>query len=1036
MTYEVNEPILNSPFDEPSRYWFIREGYEAELKEGRRPAIVYPPRESNTEWELGQVLKLSPPDEFFPGYEMTLVNRIRKEVKEWREQHYPGVSRTTLELLEYWNREGRQHRLFFAQKEAVETIIFLTESRADFRQGIHIPQDTPVDATLKAFIRYACKMATGSGKTTVMGMLAAWSILNKVSDRSNTKFSDVVLIICPNVTIKSRLQELNPDNGEASLYRSRDLVPSHLMDKLRQGKVLVTNWHIFEKRSPSTAGNDPAKVVKVGVKTTTTEVIKVAAKNETARGTRYLTLESLQQQITLGQIKVVEEKKDKQGNLKEVKVETTRYLESDAAWIKRILTQEVGNKGNILVFNDEAHHAYRISPSNNDEDDDEVAEYEQKESTIWIEGLDRIHKYREINFCVDLSATPYYLKSSKQNTNKPFEWVVSDFSLMDAIESGLVKIPQLPVRDTTGAEISNLAYFNIWQWIINKMTPAERGKGTNPKPEAILKYAQHPITLLGGQWEQTRQEWLESDDPRPPVFILVCKNTNIAKCLHEWIAEDIKPGYLPSCNLKSLRNNETETNTIRVDSKVVEELDSGNSKTDDNKWMRFTLDTIGKTQWAKDSQGRDIYPEGFEQLAEKLDRPLHPPGRDIKCIISVGMLTEGWDCSTVKHIIGIRPFQSQLLCEQVVGRGLRRRSYDLTEDNKFAEETATIFGVPFEVVPFKANPEGAKRKPEKRHHVYSVPQKSQYRLEFPRVEGYTQAVQNRVTVDWNEIASLTIDPFKIAPEVQVKGTLANNQGRPTVSGPGKLKSIDLNPYRQGKRLQELVFELAADLTRTYCASDQCEAPPHILFPQLRKICDRYLNEKIEVVEPAHIFDVFLSPYYGWVIEKLSAAIHPDTTAGEAAEIPRYEAHRGNGSTDEINFFTGKPVREVVKSHLNCIVADTDQWEQAAAYIIDNHPRTQSFVKNERLDFTIPYFHNGEDHDYIPDFIIRLNTPESNYLILETKGWDELREVKKAAAQRWCNAINADGKQGYWQYVMTGLIKVKEGIDQAWERVHT
>ncbi|MCZ8225714.1 MULTISPECIES: DEAD/DEAH box helicase family protein [unclassified Microcystis] len=216
MSYEVNEPILNSPFDEPSQYWFIREGYEPELKEGRRPAIVYPPREGNTEWELGQVLKLSSPDEFFPGYEMTLVNRIRKEVKEWRRQQYPGVSRTTLELLEYWNREGREHRLFFAQKEAVETIIFLIESRTDFRQGIHIPQDTPIDSTLKAFIRYACKMATGSGKTTVMGMLAAWSILNKVADPSKAKFSDIVLIICPNITIKSRLQELNPDNGEAS----------------------------------------------------------------------------------------------------------------------------------------------------------------------------------------------------------------------------------------------------------------------------------------------------------------------------------------------------------------------------------------------------------------------------------------------------------------------------------------------------------------------------------------------------------------------------------------------------------------------------------------------------------------------------------------------------------------------------------------------------------------------------------------------------------------------------------------------------
>jgi type III restriction enzyme len=1031
MSYEVNEPILNSPFDEPARYWFIREGYDPELREGRRPAIVYPPREGNTEWDLGQVLKPSPPEEFAPGYEMTLVNRIRKEVKDWREQHYPGVTRTTLELLDYWDREGREHRLFFAQREAVETIIFLVESRADFRQGLVIPQDAPVDLTLKAFTRYACKMATGAGKTTVMGMLSAWSILNKITERSDSRFSDVVLVICPNVTIKGRLQELNPDNGEASLYRTRDLVPSHLMDKLRRGKVLVTNWHIFEKRSPSTAGNEAAKVVKVGVKTTTAEVIKIGNKNETARGTRYLTIDSLDQQIALGQIRVIGEKKDKQGNLVEVKVETTRYLESDAAWIKRILTQEIGNKGNILVFNDEAHHAYRIQPNDTNEEveDEEADDYEQKEATIWVEGLDRIHKYRGLNFCVDLSATPYYLKSSKQNTNKPFEWIVSDFSLMDAIESGLVKIPQLPVRDTTGSEISNLAYFNIWQWIIKKMTPAERGKGVNPKPEAVLKYVQHPITLLGGQWEQTRLEWSEGDDPRPPVFIIVCKNTKIAKCIYEWIAEDIKPAYLPSCNLKSLRNSETVTNTIRVDSKVVEELESGHSKSDETKWMRFTLDTVGKVKWTKDGQGRDIYPEDFEQLANKLARPLHPPGRDIRCIISVGMLTEGWDANTCTHIIGIRPFMSQLLCEQVVGRGLRRRDYELTEDNKFQEETATIFGVPFEVIPFKANPLNAKRKPEKRYHVYSVSSKREYRIEFPRVDGYTQSVQNRVTVDWETISPLTIDPFKIAPEVQVKGTLPNNQGRPSISGPGKLENIDLNPYRKGRRLQELVFELTADLTRTYCQSENCEAPPHVLFPQFRKICARYLAEKVVVLEPAHLFDLFLSPYYGWVIEKLSEAIRPDINAGESPEVPRYEAHRGNGSTDDVNFFTSKPVRDVVKSHLNCVVADTHQWEQAAAYIIDNHPAVEAFVKNERLGFTIPYFHNGEFHDYHPDFIIRLN--QHNYLILETKGWDELREVKQAAAERWCQAINADGKNTiHWQYVMTGLTKVKEGIEQA------
>ena len=1032
MSSEVNEPILNSPFDERLRYWFIREGEEPQLKQGRRPAIVYPPLAADIDWNLGKVLKPSPADEFAPGFEMVLVNQIRKRVKDWRQQRYPGVTRTTLELLEYWNRDGREKRLFFAQREAVETLIFLREARADFLQGIYIPLDEPIDTALKAFTRYACKMATGSGKTTVMGMLAAWSILNKVNYRSDSRFSDIILIVCPNVTIKARLQELNPNNAEASLYRTRDLVPSNLMDKLRQGKVLVTNWHIFEKRSPSTSGDDAAKVVKVGVPTITTETIKIATKNETARGTRYLTLESLQQQIAIGQLQVIEENKDKQGNVISVKVKATRYLESDAAWIKRILTDAIGNKSNILVFNDEAHHAYRIVADQKDNDgEDEGAEYEDKEATIWVEGLDRIHKYRGINFCVDLSATPYYLKSARQDGNKPFAWVVSDFSLMDAIESGLVKIPQLPIRDTTGAEVSDLAYFNIWKWIMQKMTTSERGKkGADPKPEAVLKYAQHPMAILAGQWEEIRQEWAESDDPRPPVFIIVCKNTKIAKCIYEWIAENQQPVNVSPCRIESLRNTDTQINTIRVDSKVVEELDSGNTKSDESKWMRFTLDTIGKIAWPKDSQGRNIYPENFPELATKLNRPLHPPGRDIRCIISVGMLTEGWDTNTVTHVIGIRPFMSQLLCEQVIGRALRRRNYDLTEDNKFPEETAKIFGVPFEVIPFKENPLGAKRKPEKRHHVYAIASKSQYRIEFPRVQGYTQAIRNQVTVDWDVIAKLEINPFKIAPEVQVKANIPNNQGRSSLTGPGKLEGMNLDPYRKDKRLQELVFDLARDLSVTYAKSDKCEAPPHILFPQLRRICDRYISEKVVLVPPADKLDVFVSPYYGWVIEKLTEAIHPDTGAGEAPEVPIYEAHRGNGSTDDVNFWTSKPVREVINSHINYVVADTWQWEQTAAYIIDTHPAVGAFVKNAGLGFAIPYFDNGEDQDYIPDFIIRFKTPTLSYFILETKGWDPLRDVKKAAAMRWCDAINADGKYGYWQYAMTGLNNVKQLIDAA------
>jgi type III restriction enzyme len=615
------------------------------------------------------------------------------------------------------------------------------------------------------------------------------------------------------------LQELDPLRGEASLYRSRDLVPEKLMVDLAKGRVIILNWHIFEPQVV-TVGGTSAKVSRAGVETRTRETIKIGNKTATQRGSRYITLEDLKRQAAAGILTVLEEVRNRDGTLKEVKAEAFRYVESGAALLNRVLGRDIGSRGNILVLNDEAHHAYRIRPVTMEEEDDQEDEEEEddyfvKEATVWVDGLDKLHKHRGINLCVDLSATPYFIGRVGNETNKVFPWVVSDFGLTDAIESGLVKIPQLAVRDTTGDAIPG--YFNIWRWILPKLTSAERGgKRTNPKPEAILKWANTPIAMLGGLWEQERQKWLAERvyDPRPPVYIIICKTTKIAKVVHEWIGEDKPPGGIPSANLPELRNSDGAFVTLRVDTKIVQETDSGAAKADESAWMRVTLDTVGKTDWSRDNQGRAIYPEGFEALANKLGRPLHPPGRDIRCIVSVGMLTEGWDCNTVTHIVGLRPFMSQLLCEQVVGRGLRRASYDVKADGKLDEEVAKVFGVPFEVIPFKENAARPATPKPVRQHIRAVPERAQFAISFPRVEGYQQIVRRKLMVDWDNLAPITLDATRIPTEVDVKHLMPAMSGRRTLSGPGQLEQVTLQAFRAGRRVQELAFHLKSRLDPT------------------------------------------------------------------------------------------------------------------------------------------------------------------------------------------------------------------------------
>ncbi|MCB1327324.1 MAG: DEAD/DEAH box helicase family protein [Spirochaetales bacterium] len=1041
---EVQQPILCSPYAEPHEHWHISLDRPPEKRQGRRPSIVFPPEDQAENWDTEPgVLERS--EEYSRAFSLSLVNRIRRSVKEWRATGYPGATRMSKTLLEYWRHPDRENRLFFAQLEAAEVIVFLREARKDFVQGLEVPQD--MAAPDGSFQRYACKMATGSGKSMLMAMLAAWSILNKVTDRGSKAHSDVVLIVCPNITIRDRLRELQPEYGSGSVYRKHDLVPPDLMPKLQQGKVIIRNWHVLDAQSARDSG---ARVVKRGIEVRRVEKIKIGEKNQTRRGTRYLTLETYAAQKARGDISVLSEKLKKNGKLDYASVETVDYVESAEAVVRRVLRDAPGKK-NVLVFNDEAHHAYRIASNetsgdeNDDEDESEAADdagtpesalASVREATVWVQGLDRIHNQRGINFCLDLSATPYFLSRAGRDTGKPFPWTVSDFSLMDAIESGLVKIPQLALRDASGNDRPH--YFRLWDYVLSQMTTAERGgKRGNPKPEAVLKYADPAIRMLAGEWETVRKDWQTRADDRPPVFIVVCKNTKIAKVIYEWIAEDTCPTGIPSLALESLRNPDGQTRTIRVDSKVIEQTDGlEGTQNDENRWMRFTLDTVGSEVWPRDPEGREVYPDGFEEVAEKLGRPKHPPGRDIRCIVSVGMLTEGWSCNTVTHIVGLRPFMSQLLCEQVVGRGLRRASYDLNEDDRFDEETAQIIGVPFEVVPLKARA-GKPSVQKKINRLFPIPERKHLEIRFPRVERIVQHVQARLAVDWNTVPSLKLDPSKVPTSVDLKGLAINEEGRPSFLGPGEVREVSLAHYRSHGRLQQQEFALARQLAIQWTEGpDHDQIPRGVLFPQLLNIVKTYVKEKIQVPTSGDVLDAFISPYYSQLLENLTSALRPDVDAGEQPEIASYETNRPAGSTRDVYKQTRRPVFDLItKSHLNGIIAHTGSFEQQAAVALDKQPKVIAFAKNEGLGFEIPYQKDSEVKAYIPDFLVRVVTPSGGEinLILETKGpnWNDDVEAKTQAAVRWCQAVTNEGSYGKWVYILARSIdEVTAAVDKA------
>ncbi len=957
-------------------------------------------------------------------YPLEIANLLRKRLAEWRSRGYEGATKVTRELLELWHAPDRTQPLFYAQLEAAETVLFLVEGPLDLRQGVSAPIDEPGaaarEAGFKAFQRYALKMATGSGKTTVMGMLAAWSILNKVADPQASEYSDTVLIVCPNITIRDRLQELKPERDETSLYRTRELVPARLMPDLRRGEVFVTNWHGLERQSVRDVNGQSARVVKRGVAIETLRTIKVTAT---------MPAEEIERQALLGAFAISGIEKRADGRPKAYVVRDTEYLESDGAFVKRVLGGRKGRSSAILVMNDEAHHAYRRGAVTAEEGGEEGAEDElsvvnAREATVWIEGLDRINRFlggrgRGIRLCVDLSATPFYIQGSGNEVGKPFPWIVSDFSLLEAIEAGLVKVPQLPTQEDGDTQVP--PYFNVWRWV-RRRAQADGVIGPVTVTE-VMRYATAPIVTLAESWRTTFQKWKADhgagtrQEDVPPVFIIVCRDTVIARALYAWLAEgDAQYG----AGIPEFLGKDGLEYTVRIDSKVGEDIAAGRGE-DETRRLRFVLETIGKTRWP----GGKV-PEEYAQLVERNNRkvdesdetrrrinPEVPPGRDVRCIISVAMLSEGWDATTVTHVVGLRPFGSQLLCEQVVGRALRRTSYTVDPaTGHFAEEAAQIFGVPFELIPFKAKPGATPQPTPKIHHVYADAEKAAYELDFPVVERYQDPGIVSVKANWDRIGQLVLDSREVPDDVLMKG-LAAYDGTLAMHGPGAGVRVNLEAWRRGMRVQQIAFLLARVLTKKWIEERGDGIPVHRLFPQMLEVANRFLEERVELVGSRTRQDVGINPYFGQAVAMLMNAMEVVDRGGESQERPVVPSGAaGLRSTRTVDYYTGKTLYDAKKCHLNAAVFDSD-WERQAAELLDAHDSVRAWVKNDRLALAVPYRKDGVGRKYFPDFLVELT--DGRRLLIEIKGQAGDADLKKAAAERWCRAVNNEGRFGRWRY---------------------
>ncbi len=874
-------PIINDAYAEPTTHWSFSE-VSPQIVEGRRPAGYLAPSPD------GQ-LRIT--DEVIP---LQLVNDLRDRVRQWRHDSYPGATTVTRDLLDYWFDESRratQTRPFFCQQEAAETIIFLTEGPTDLLVGADVPPSG------EAYARWAVKMATGSGKTMVMALLAAWSGLNKAANRNDNRFCDQILVLCPNVTVRDRLSGpggLDPRH-DSSAYVEFALIPPKYASLLGQLRVQVANWHQLAPKE------DPKR-----------SVVK-------------------------------------------------RGRESDQAFCRRVLTGLSG-KGRILVFNDEAHHAYRFPPgaSVSRADKDEV-----REATVWIEGLERLHQHRGILRALDFSATPMYPSTFKEQAWTPFDWIVSDFALVDAIEAGLVKVPRVPTDDNTGDSIPK--YRRLWDHIKESLPKKADLEDDGHPLTDYLSEADGPLKQLASEWEETFEAWQKDGREIPPVMIVICHDTNVATLLERHIAEFGEASPL------LVNSGDRDPVTIRIDTKALRDAEAGvNSRAGDE--IREIVSTVGKP-------GR--------------------PGEAVRCLVSVAMLSEGWDARNVTHILGLRAFQSQLLCEQVVGRGLRRSDYtDLSK-----AEYVDVYGVPFQLLPMaKAEGTGTSNPPDYTN-VHTLADRNELRIKFPRIIQVVPDIEDTLDVDLD-----AIEPVRVTPRFDPTDTWVElDLGVPHEGIGGEIQDRD-RAYRHFRR-QRLLYRIASLLIAPY------DKP--WLFPQALDIADRVVRPveeggKIDYADGVDHREICNLRYLTVIRERIGASLRP----GEGVErfLPYLDEYQPVGTTDSLNF--NAPTDRCVpaeRSHLSHAVCDSN-LERKICAVLDAHPQVEAWVKNHKLHLEIPYLYFGTSRRYRPDFIVRLTTGLT--VLLEGKGDpDEKDDAKATSARRWVEAVNAWDGLGEWVHTI-------------------